>query len=219
MKRHSSNIVIGAGLLGLFLGFRFWQSPASRLTRSEIDCYLAAIDLQLPLPTEEKKDLLDRLHAWAEADDGKPVCMLNLMRFHERPDLTYPGAPPDFAGSAIEANAYYEANVLHLALGMGAYPLVSGMTQGRNLIPVEPALDDWSRVIMMRYPSRRAFLQLLADPAYAPLEPYKMMSLKIALVPVSGDLVVPNMTLAVGSTLIVLFLTAGWIGATLAGSE
>ena len=54
MKRHSSNIVIGAGLLGLFLGFRFWQSPASRLTRSEIDCYLAAIDLQLPLPTEEK---------------------------------------------------------------------------------------------------------------------------------------------------------------------
>jgi hypothetical protein len=37
--------------------------------------------------------------------------------------------------------------------------------------------------MMVRYPSRRKFLQLLADPAYVSLEPYKLMALEIDLVP------------------------------------
>src|SRR5215213_6933045 len=46
-----------------------------------------------------------RLRAWAEADDGKPVYMLNLMRYYDelRP---FPGAP-DFQGSPEESNTLY----------------------------------------------------------------------------------------------------------------
>ena len=42
-----------------------------------------------------------------------------------------------------------------------------------------------------RFPSRRAFLSLLADPAYGPVEPYKKMALELVLVPVSGEVVLP----------------------------
>jgi hypothetical protein len=77
----------------------------------------------------------------------------------------------------------------------------------------EPALDDWSRALVVRYPSRRDFLNLMADPAYGPLEPYKTMALKVVLVPVSGDLVLPDLRFVVGAALLVVFLVAGWIRA------
>ena len=51
---------------------------------------------------------------------------------------------------------------------------------------------------MVRYPSRRTFLELLSHPSYAPLEPYKFMALEIDLVPVSGDKVIPDMRWLVG---------------------
>ena len=89
--------------------------------------------------------------------------------------------------------------------------MMAGTPQGKNLIPVPPALDDWSRVAVVRYPSRRAFLSLLADPAYAPYEPYKFMALEIALVPISGDVVIPDLRWIVGGILTVLFLLVGWI--------
>ena len=62
----------------------------------------------------------------------------------------------------------------------------------------------------MRYPSRRAFLSLLADPAYAPNMPYKLIALYLALVPVSGDVVIPDLRSVVGATLLGLFLAIGW---------
>jgi hypothetical protein len=64
---------------------------------------------------------------------------------------------------------------------------------------------------MVRYPNRRTFLSLLADPAYAPFAPYKFMALEIVLVPVSGEVRMSDWRLVVGSALLVLFLTVGWV--------
>jgi hypothetical protein len=67
--------------------------------------------------------------------------------------------------------------------------------------------------LLVRYPSRRAFLSLVADPAYGPIEPYKTMALKVVLTPVSGNRVTPDMRAVVGGALLCLFLAVGWIRA------
>jgi hypothetical protein len=205
------SIVMIVILLGLFLAFWFWHSPIRRkLTREEIDRYLGEAE-KLLLPADEMRAALARLRAWAEADDGKPVYMLNLMRYY--PQLrSFPGTP-DFQGTPEQANAFYEKGVLMMLLARAGYPVVGGKAQGRNLTDVPAALDDWSRVVVVRYPSRRAFLSLLADPAYAPYEPYKFMAVELALVPVSSDLMIPDLRWVVGAILIVLFLAVGWIRA------
>lgn len=82
---------------------------------------------------------------------------------------------------------------------------------GQNLIKTEPKQQDWSTAQMVHCPSRRTFLKLLADPSYAPLEPYKFMALEIDLVPVSGDRVIPDPRWIVGAGLLVLFLALGWV--------
>jgi hypothetical protein len=73
---------VGAVCLGLFLAFWFWHSPVRRkLTQPKIDRYLGAIERQVFLPQDDKPKALARLRAWAEADDGRPFYMFNLM-FH-----------------------------------------------------------------------------------------------------------------------------------------
>src|SRR5437764_10008330 len=122
MKRDVSESGIGAILQGLR------QSRSLRrgkLTREEIDRYLRAADRQLAVPAEEKREMLARLRAWAEADDGKPVFMLNLMRYYDRV-RHYPGAPSDFSGTPQQSNEIYERHVSSLLFKRGGYPMVAG---------------------------------------------------------------------------------------------
>ena len=118
-------------------------------------------------------------------------------------------------GTPEQANEFYEKSVLRLLLRRAGYPLVGGRPQANALIEVPPALDGWSRVVIVRYPNRRAFLSLVADPAYAPLAPHKFMALEVVLVPVAGEVRVPDLRLLVGGGLLILYLAVGWVLAAL----
>ncbi|MGZ3300985.1 MAG: hypothetical protein ACXU95_04275 [Isosphaeraceae bacterium] len=137
--------------------------------------------------------------------------MFNLMRFY--PQLRSFHGTSDFQGTPEQANAFCEKSLLIMLLKRAGYPMVDGRTQGKNLIEVPAALDNSSRAVVKRYPSRRAFLSLLADPVYAPYEPYKLMALEIALVPVSRELMIPDLRWVVGGIQFILFLAVGWIRA------
>ena len=208
MTMDKTQIAFGAALLGAFGAFSRWHSPpAERLTEVEIDHYLGII-AKLPLPGDECEKIVARLRPWAEEDDGKPVYMLNLIRYFAELHR-WPGAP-EFDGTPEEANAYYEKSLTPLWLKHASYPMVGGAAQGQNLIKTQENQEPWSTAQMVRYPSRRTFLQLLSDPSYGPLEPYKFMALEIDLVPVSGDRVIPDFRWIFGSALLVLFLAVGW---------
>jgi uncharacterized protein (DUF1330 family) len=79
-------------------------------------------------------------------DDGEPVVMLNLLRF--KPE-----------GGRESYNKYAKAIVPFLEqvggevvyYGEGATPLVG---------------DQWDAVLLVRYPSRRAFSEMVANPGY-----------------------------------------------------
>ena len=206
--------VLATAFVIVFAAFYLWQHPGfvrGRLTAAEVDRAIAYVDRALYLPLEEKADALDRLRKWAEADDGGPVYMLNLMRYNEAV-LRGPGMP-DFKGTPRESNAYYENSVMPMLLRSGNYPIFGSDTQGATLLRDKIA-GDLSRILVVRYSSRRDFLNLLTDPAYAPFEPYKLMALQVALTPTSGDVIIPDASLAFGAILLIAFLFIGWVRAS-----
>lgn len=197
-----------------------WERPARVLTKADVAGYIAAIDAGTTLPEPEKRDMLARLRAWGEADDGRPVFMLNLMRYRETlrplPGLRDAGATPR------AANAYYESIAFPLLLRRGAYPLFAGIPMGApaetrrtNVITFDGAVDDWSRVLVVRYPDRRTFLEYLSDPAFLAVMPYKLAALEVSLVPLGGEITVPD------AAWIVAFLlgAAALIAATLVATR
>lgn len=62
-----------------------------------------------------------------------------------------------------------------------------------------------------RYPGRRAFLQLITNPDYLKVMPYKLASLEVVLIPVSGGLVIPDARWITGAACLANLLLVGWI--------
>jgi hypothetical protein len=203
-------MILATVLLALFVAVWLWQNPGiigGRLSAQEIAHLLPVVEA-LPFPADERPELLRRMRAWMEGDDGKPFYMLNLMRYY--PELRRLPDAPDFQGTPKESNARYEAATKPMLLRVGGYPVYAGTPHGKNLIEHDPALDDWSRLLLVRYPSRRAFLKLLTDPAYRQIEPYKLMALRLVLTPTTAQLVLPSVPLLAGGVLLVIFLALGW---------
>ena len=143
---------------------------------------------------------------WAEADDGKPFYNLELMRYYDQL-RTFPGAPTSRAPRTIQRalrKEYAAAAVEDRWVPHGGRVDAGKEPDDIRTGPrrLEPGLDG-------AVSSRRAFLSLLADPAYGSLMPYKMMALKVVNVPVSGEVVIPEMRAVVGA--LCLFLAVGWI--------
>lgn len=215
MQSRRFPLVFGAFCVAVFAAFFLWQTPGlytARLTPAQIDTYLAAVERQLPMPAGEMAGVLVRLRSWAEADDGAPVYMLNLLRYYDTL-RRFPGAPA-FDGTPEQSNEHYEDLVMPMLFKSGTYPLLSGRVKGANVIGGTPELDNWSRVLVVRYPNRRAFLELLSDPAYAPIEPYKFMALQVVLVPVSAESLIPDLRVLAGGLLLAMYLAVGWMRAT-----
>jgi hypothetical protein len=192
------------------LVFWAWHSPwKHKLTKEEIHHYLGIIE-KLPMPPAEAQAIISRFRTWAEADDGRPFYMFNLIHFF--PQLrTFPGAP-EFKGTPRESNAYYTKSLTRLWLSHAAYPVFDGVPQSENLINIQPE-RTWGQVTVVRYPSRRTLLELVSDPCYALLEPYKFMAMQLDLVPVSGHRVIPDVRWMLGNGLIMIFLLVGWVRA------
>lgn len=110
----------------------------------------------------------------AENPDG-PVVMLNLLRF--RPDggrEKYLEYIDQFSSTGVQAR--YEVEVLYVGAGGVA-------------LAAEPG-QDWDMVALVRYPSRKTFVDMIQDPDYQRFEHLRAQSLVEAVLqattPASG---------------------------------
>lgn len=103
----------------------------------------------------------EQLDAFASHGGLGPVVMLNLNRYRER--AAYPPGTPDADVSGREAYARYGAVALEHLDHVGARPLFA--TEAQQVV-VGCDHDAYDEVIAVWYPSRTAFLEMIADPAY-----------------------------------------------------
>jgi hypothetical protein len=222
MRLHRFEVVLATALALVFVALWAWLAPGDRgrLSGAEVDHYVARLRGRLPAPADEERVFLERLRAWASADDGRPVYMLNVMSYY--PQLRRLPGSGVAAVSPAQANAHYEDAVMPMLLRRGGFPLFGGDSAGlrtaggahADLVGASAAVDEADRILVVRYPSRRAFLELISDPEYLKIAPYKFAALKLALVPLAGQTVLPDPRWIAGGVLLALFLAIGWWRAT-----
>jgi uncharacterized protein (DUF1330 family) len=105
-------------------------------------------------PTEEQ---LGRLMADAREDDA-PVSMLNLLRFRDR------GSYERYGREVLQHLERVGASVLTAA---DCAQTVIG-----------PDGERWDMMLLVRYPSRTAFLEMIADPGYPAIHGYREAALE-----------------------------------------
>lgn len=94
------------------------------------------------------------------ADDGAPMCMVNLLKFREKAAYA-DGSEPDLKGR--EAYARYAAGVNACLAAVGGKVRFSGAVTGLLLGEVE---ELWDMVAIAEYPSRKAMMAMVQSPEY-----------------------------------------------------
>ncbi|MDC7825916.1 DUF1330 domain-containing protein [Pseudomonas sp. BLCC-B13] len=104
----------------------------------------------------------DQLAAFAQnMPDDTPILMLNLLRYRESADY-----PPDSGYSPCSGREAYK-RYSRIALGkvQDAGGQVELMAQAQTAL-IAPRDEQWHDLLLVRYPSKAAFLGMLADPEY-----------------------------------------------------
>lgn len=202
-------------VLALFVAW-VWhkQEPGAPLSKAETSRYLAVIEAKFPMPEGmDRAATVARLRSFAQNDDGRDVYMLNLLRYNDRM-ATGPAQAGRFKGTPDEANVIYEDNAKPILMKSGAFPIFSGKVEEANVIGgADAAEDNWTRILVVHYPSRRHFFELLTNPEYLKKADYKSYAMHIALVPVKRELVVPDFRFLAAVGAIILFLIIALIKA------
>ena len=89
------------------------------------------------------------LKRYLAEDPGGPVVMLNLLRFTDDGRASYEAYAKELSETFLPR---YGGHVLYV--GDGSTPLVAEQGQ------------DWDVVLLVQYPSRKAFSEMVADPEY-----------------------------------------------------
>jgi uncharacterized protein (DUF1330 family) len=102
------------------------------------------------------------LKAFRDADNGRPFVMVQLLRFVEGGRDRYLG----YSAAAQPILTRIGAQVLYA--GECARPLVA------------PEGQSWDAVVLVRYPGRRAYAEMLADAEYQAIAPVRRAALRDA---------------------------------------
>ncbi len=89
--------------------------------------------------------------------DTGPVVMINLLRFREK--------SADGHGTGWDAYVRYSENTVPMIKALGGNILWSGNPEGVAFGP--PSTELWDYVVLVRYPSRAAFLDMVLSDDYA----------------------------------------------------
>lgn len=108
------------------------------------------------------------LEAMATGDPDEPVVMLNLLRYR---DTAQAGYGVDGL-SGREAYGVYGQRFEELHPRFGGEPIWMGKAIGTII-----GDEDWDLVILVHYPTRRQFVEMMQDPAYKAISPIRAAAL------------------------------------------
>jgi len=102
----------------------------------------------------------DQIAELSEDREGGAIYMVNLLRFKDKAEYQ-DGRETDLTGQ--EAYGIYGTEVVGHLAKVGGKPVIGGQVTGLRLGEVE---DLWDMVAIAMYPSRKAMLTMITDPAY-----------------------------------------------------
>ncbi|RMG97269.1 MAG: hypothetical protein D6706_08900 [Chloroflexi bacterium] len=183
--------IIGLLYALFWLWYTGWQRP---LTQSEIERYLSKLQA---VNTDEV--VLARIRDFMASDTGKSFVMVNLLQLKE--------TNPDEEPASVTLQKY--SNVfLGKLLRRAGHPIVFGQVAG-DAVELWGLEDDarWTSVGLIRYRSRRDLIEMIIDPTFNDIHPFKVQALqKTIAVPVAPWFGLSDLRLIVGLIAIIAVL-------------
>jgi uncharacterized protein (DUF1330 family) len=126
---------------------------------------------------------VDALLAGVGAD--LPMVMINLLRYRDR--AQYPAHSTVDPCSGSEAYARYSRDAIRFVQAVGGQVVWRGSAKA---VVIGPTTERWDDALLVQYPSKQAFLQMIGNPEYQAITAHRTAALEdsrlIATVPATG---------------------------------
>ena len=184
-----------------FALFLFWYTPTGGpLSEVEVDNFIVKME-----ENGSSREAIAMIRQFGEEDTGKHFIMINNIDYNETPGNVVGAAPGENAQQLMDR---YMGHMIPAMLSRGSHPVMLGPAAHRSMdvIGVE-GVDIWDMGGLVRYRSRRDFLEIVTDPAFSGKHHFKAAALeKTIAFPVEPDFNLGDPRLLIG--LLLLALTA-----------
>jgi hypothetical protein len=158
-----AGIILTAVLLGIYILFLLWYIGFRRpLSKEETERYISILENRLGNPNKPPGSTTETLRKFALEDDGKQFFMVNLSKYYEQPQYK---DGIDRGITSRDANKRYARKVMPLLFMRACHPygLFQPMLNLSNI-----SKDDllWDEINVVRYRSRRDFLDMVTSPQW-----------------------------------------------------
>ncbi len=155
----------------LYAVFAWWYTDlGGPLEPDEIDAFVAGFEAR-----DTDPEVVAQLRRFMETDSGRQFLMLNVLDMNE--------TPPDVEGaepgeSAEQLMGRYMQHMYRELLRRACHPVVAGdaVHRSMDLVGIEGA-EEWDLGALMRYRSRRSFMEVVADPETLGRHEFKVAAL------------------------------------------
>jgi len=171
-----TGLVIWAGALALYLGFRLWYDGwRPPLTATEIEGFIP----RLPQSALANAAEVATLREFLARDDGREFAMLNLVRIAPQP-VAHPETGE--LTPAMDLLSVYTREFVRALARKGGHPAIAARVIGGYLDSWNVGEDPgWTIVGYMRYRSRRDMLELVTDPRFANAHAFKIAATAVTM--------------------------------------
>jgi hypothetical protein len=220
-KMGKTNLLLASALIiaWVLIAVRYY-GPAAPLSQIEVDAHMDNVRnmfIKVGVPDAngnvELKKILAQFRHFAATDDGKPIYMVNMMKWRDqtlfRPEIQgVEGMSTNDADRAYNEGLFYELakNASHTAYLSKA--LNNAITYGFS---GSGDADQWGEIGIFRYSSRRDFFNMIGSDSYLNVVYFKLASMgHIAITPTQPHGLLfnpmPNLPVLLAFIFIIAFL-------------
>ncbi|GAB5453542.1 MAG: hypothetical protein Hals2KO_38700 [Halioglobus sp.] len=156
----------------LYAAFFSWYTDFDGpLSEDEVDAYLFTM-----VRNGAQPEMLALVERFARQDSGRQFLMVNNIDLNETPP-SVTGAEP--GESASELMGRYMQHMLPALLAHASHPVLMGVAvyPAMDLVGIEGA-EEWDQGALVRYRSRRTFLEIVTNPVFQGKHHFKTAALQ-----------------------------------------
>ena len=195
---------IWASLIIIYLGFFFWYTDlGGKLDSEEIDLFLEKLQEN---NSDLDSDMYESIKNFMENDSGRQFLMVNNVDIDEDPEDVEGAEPGESAESLL---GRYMEHMYSQLLKRACHPVFAGKAvwTAMDIIGIEGA-ENWVQAALMRYKSRRAFMEIATHPDMFGKHQFKIAALeKTIAYPVETQLYLSDLRFILGLIFLVLGLS------------
>ena len=165
---------IWASLIIIYLGFFFWYTDLrGELDSEEIDLFLEKLQEN---NNGLNSEMYESIKSFMENDSGKQFLMVNIIDIDEDPEDVEGAEPGESAESLL---GRYMEHMYPQLFKRACHPVFAGkaVSTAMDIVGIEGA-ENWDQAALMRYKSRRAFMEIVTHPDMFGKHEFKIAALE-----------------------------------------